>query len=163
MLHLAAVCDSPMTKEWLPAVRADEGGPRGRPSPNHWIDILPGDAYALADEDRRPEDDPTILKDGDVVEFCWGADLGAVELTLHSDGSWTLKSDLPEPEEGILRMWVPFDYETISSSIEEMVQAMVECGYDPDTYRVQCQANSDALHRFMFRSGRFLPAEVGHG
>ncbi|WP_127144090.1 hypothetical protein [Pelagibacterium montanilacus] len=111
--------------------------------PYDWVDeVVPGmlaspDAYLVKSDDggwmlRLPKDDPEYeneffamkLEQGQIINWVLRETFGDLLLTVQADQSWTVDRPLPEKAN---TFWMPFDFDTVTGSIEELVTT---CG-DP--------------------------------
>lgn len=140
---------------WVPTEYVDEVSPPNRASPDAWIVRLADGAFALA----GPEDgdDPgAILRDGETVLFDWQEDHGDGEIKQRTgdDGKPELYADPPMPADAT-HVWLPFDYDSISNSVANLVKnTPAEIGD-----RVEYYACSNPSVPFIFRAGQFHAVE----
>jgi hypothetical protein len=106
-------------RKYLPSSYQDESIPAPRPHPSDWIKGPTGDLWELFSTDENdPEADSIKVAPGDIVAFQYCIHYGYFELTVNSDGTYSLENPIPEEAE-YFRIW--FDSDTLSESIEDLI------------------------------------------
>lgn len=144
-------------RAWIPSDFVDEDGPAPRAHPTDWLVPLEGGGVGL---DRRwAGDAPQPLADGDRVDFDWIiGDLGEREVKIVVEaGGRRVVVDPPPPEAPPgtrLLVWIPFDPNTLSESVEELTSEWGEW----ESGFVRFFVWNEKAVPFLVRGGRFARA-----
>ena len=147
-------------RKWLPNHYSDEVIPAPRISPTAWVVTREDGSWELAANEIADMPMPIPLVEGEIVAFQWTEDFGTAELCFESDGSFTLDCDEPRaPDGGHMNVAIDGDWESVSPSVEELVENIRDGGDSEGVETISFFAWSTGSDRFVFSSGEFSPAE----
>lgn len=126
----ATMADEILREGWLPEIYCDEVTPPPRATPDAWLTRRADGTPALASDDPvaaedEPGDTAASLVDGEAVPFTRLADHGRATLAIRPDGSWSVSAPMPAAAEQVCAL-DGFQSETLSGSVEEVVEALQE-------------------------------------
>jgi hypothetical protein len=142
-------------KLWWPHCYVDEVCPEGKDSPDAWLTLSAAGDPQLAAADQDPEQPwgkPVPLQFGSIQEFTWCLDLGDIEVTVNTDGSFTAAHD---PNPAAAHFWADGNPDTLQGSLESFAKSWAEDASDlPETVLVQTAMWGDASFRLVPNEGK---------
>ena len=138
-----------MDAKWIPFEYVDEGPCDLRDTPAAWLVNISDGATCLDTPDTWSGDDgeaapPTLIKDGEIVQFLQFRKIGEATLILAEDGCWTVDNAMPPEANGAAAMH-GWQYETASDDLAGVVDALKKYGAEPGEYLISYHFWSDRI------------------
>lgn len=147
-------------RKWLPTDYSDEVIPPPRVSPTAWVVPQADGSWEMAANEIADYPQPIPLVEGQIVSFQWTEDFGTAELCFETDGTFTLDCDEPRaPDGGHMNVAIDGDWETVSPSVEELVENIRNGGDSEGVETISFFAWSTRSDRFVFSNGKFSLAD----
>jgi hypothetical protein len=120
--------ESRKPREWWPSDWADEWMPPARPEPSGFLINANGhcylgyafDAEGVTDHEKRYFS--RALNVGDIVKFICCDDLGEIDITFDSSGTYVVHDKIPE---GCNAFWIAGDNDTYAETVEAFVEGHI--------------------------------------